>query len=90
MNCEYGNHEVTDTLYCYSDPENGLANDVQICKECLFDHVRFYYPGCANERHLLGLYPELETRPLELPQMHRMATLAHEYLELVDAIELDE
>ena len=69
--CEYGKHPVVGvenpgSLYCYTDVERGLR-DIKICKECLFDHVHKYWPGCANEQNLLKLYPELDVRNTPAP-----------------------
>jgi hypothetical protein len=63
--CKYGQHEVSGvecrgSLYCYSDPKNGIERDISICGACLLGHVRRHYPGCATERHLLSLHPELQ------------------------------
>ena len=65
--CEYDNHRVegvecSGALYVYIDKTNGIEVEIKICKEHLFDHVHKYYPGCANEKNLLSLYPQLAAR----------------------------
>jgi hypothetical protein len=60
--CQHKNHEVPGagigTLHHYEDQAHGIKG-IDICDECLLEHVRKYYPGCAIEKSILSLHPEL-------------------------------
>ena len=51
-------HEKGDR-YCYTDEAHGMTN-VQICPQCLYKHVKQYYPGCPIQLSLEDNHPELK------------------------------
>ena len=60
--CQYKNHRVESVaigaLYHYADPAHGIQHGVDICDDCLLEHVRRYYPGSPIERAILMHHPE--------------------------------
>ena len=57
--CKPGNHRVDGIdVYIYSDVENGIPLDTQICARCLFLHLKKYRPGSPNYLHMLDRHPE--------------------------------
>lgn len=61
--CEYRNHDVVSRvdLSHYEDAAHGIPfPGVDICDQCLLEHIRQHYPGSPIERAILMLRPELK------------------------------
>ena len=68
--CQHKNHRVEGyspgSLYCYRDSTHGIPKDIDICDECLYEHVHKYYPGGTIESVLLDRHPEWKREPVQL------------------------
>jgi hypothetical protein len=62
--CKYGNHTVNmhpQTLYIYTDKENGIAENTPTCPACYLTHLQKFYPNSALTKALTEeakQYPE--------------------------------
>jgi len=75
--CEYGDHKLQDprVCYCYTDTDNGVAENTVICKRCYAKHILKYYPDSRVAQHMRK-YPEEYDIEQELTiEVHQLSLL---------------
>ena len=51
--CQYRDHEIDPhSGYIYSDPKNGIVEDIRICRPCYREHILRFYSGSKIAEHL--------------------------------------